>query len=148
MSLNVVLFHYSLVYICTFYLNVLAVVVHYEPNTPCIPSPCGANARCREQNGAGSCTCLPDYFGNPYDGCRPECSLNSDCPSNKACVRNKCVDPCPGVCGQNADCQVVNHLPTCTCRFGFTGDSYRYCSVIQQDRKFERFHFPLRSSQN
>ncbi|KAJ4432717.1 hypothetical protein ANN_21354 [Periplaneta americana] len=101
-----------------------------ERPTPCIPSPCGSNAVCREQNGAGSCTCLPDYIGNPYEGCRPECVLNTDCPSNRACIRNKCQDPCPGTCGQNADCQVVNHLPSCTCRAGFTGDPFRFCNTI------------------
>lgn len=105
-----------------------------EQSTPCIPSPCGSNAICREQNGAGACQCLPEYFGNPYEGCRPECVLNSDCPSNRACIRNKCQDPCPGTCGQNADCQVVNHLPSCSCRIGFTGDPYQFCSV-QSERK-------------
>lgn len=111
--------------------------VHYDQINPCTPNPCGSNAICQEQNGAGSCQCLPEYFGNPYEGCRPECTLNSDCPSNKACLRNRCVEPCGGVCGTNADCTVVNHLPTCVCRYGFTGDSYRYCSVIQQaERKF------------
>lgn len=103
--------------------------------TPCVPSPCGANAICKEYNGAGSCSCLPDYIGNPYEGCRPECVLNSDCPSNRACIRNKCQDPCPGTCGQNADCQVVNHLPSCTCIIGFTGDPFQYCSPAPPERK-------------
>jgi hypothetical protein len=102
---------------------------------PCQPSPCGANAVCREQNGAGSCTCIEDHFGNPYEGCRPECVLNSDCPSNKACVRNKCVDPCPGTCGQNAICQVVNHLPNCECLPGHQGDPYRFCTIRRDERK-------------
>jgi len=101
-----------------------------ENINPCVPSPCGANAFCREQNNAGSCTCLPEYIGNPYEGCRPECVVNSDCASNRACVRNKCQDPCPGTCGQNADCYVVNHLPQCTCRPGYTGDPFRYCNII------------------
>ena len=106
-----------------------------EPSSPCTPSPCGANANCREQNGAGSCTCIEDHFGNPYEGCRPECVLNSDCPSNRACVRNKCLDPCPGTCGQNANCQVVNHLPSCTCIPGYEGDPFRYCNIQQRERK-------------
>lgn len=104
--------------------------VQQEQYNPCIPSPCGPNAQCREQNGAGACVCLPEYFGNPYEGCRPECVLNSDCPSNRACIRNKCQDPCPGSCGQNAECDVVNHLPSCLCRQGYTGNSYRFCSLI------------------
>ncbi|XP_049964679.1 neurogenic locus notch homolog protein 4-like [Schistocerca serialis cubense] len=106
-----------------------AVAVPQERPTPCSPSPCGSNAVCREQNGAGSCTCLPEYVGNPYEGCRPECVVNTDCAPNRACIRNKCQDPCPGTCGPNADCQVVNHLPSCTCRPGYTGDPFRYCTV-------------------
>ena len=106
-----------------------------ERPTPCVPSPCGPNAVCREQNGAGSCTCLADYVGNPYEGCRPECVLNTDCAPNRACIRNRCQDPCPGTCGPNADCQVVNHLPSCTCRPGYTGDPFRYCSLQPPERK-------------
>lgn len=99
---------------------------------PCIPSPCGANAICKVQNNAGACMCLPEYIGNPYEGCRPECSLNSDCPSNRACINNKCRDPCPGTCGQNADCQVINHLPSCMCIPRYTGDPFRYCIPVQE----------------
>lgn len=97
---------------------------------PCNPSPCGPNAICKDHNGAGSCQCLPDYFGNPYEGCRPECILNSDCPSNKACMQNKCRDPCSGTCGQNTICQVINHVPSCVCIQDYTGDPYRYCTIL------------------
>lgn len=101
-----------------------------EASNPCEPSPCGINAQCKERNGAGACICLPEFFGNPYEGCRPECLLSSDCQSNKACIRNKCIDPCPGTCGQNAQCQVLDHLPTCTCNSGYTGDPFRFCDKI------------------
>lgn len=102
-----------------------------EPiTTPCSPSPCGLNALCKERNNAGACVCIENYIGNPYEGCRPECTVNSDCPSNKGCVNNKCEDPCPGSCGTNAECQVVNHVPLCTCYSGYTGDPFRYCSYI------------------
>lgn len=97
---------------------------------PCVPSPCGANAICRERNGIGACSCIEDYTGNPYESCRPECVISTDCPSNKACIKNKCEDPCPGTCGQNADCQVINHLANCICREGYTGDPFRHCSFI------------------
>lgn len=107
-----------------------------ERPTPCLPSPCGSNAICTERNQAGSCSCLPEYIGNPYEGCRPECVLNSDCPSNRACVRSKCVDPCPGTCGTNAECRVVSHIPTCSCFVSYTGDPYRYCSLQQPIGKF------------
>lgn len=106
-----------------------------ENLSPCLPSPCGSNAICKERNGVGSCQCLPDYFGDPYEGCRPECVLSSDCSSNTACIQSKCQDPCPGVCGTNGDCQVVNHLPSCTCKIGYTGDPYRYCNIPPIPRK-------------
>lgn len=94
---------------------------------PCNPSPCGPNAQCR----AGECTCLPEYQGDPYRGCRPECVLSSDCVRDKACIRNKCSDPCPGTCGQNAQCSVINHIPMCSCSDGFTGNAFVLCSRIQ-----------------
>lgn len=102
---------------------------------PCQPSPCGNNAVCKERNGAGACQCLPEYIGNPYEGCRPECIHNSDCQSNRACIRNKCVDPCPGTCGTNAQCQVINHAPSCTCIPGYTGDPFRHCLLPRPERK-------------
>lgn len=99
-----------------------------DPIDPCLPSPCGANALCKEQGNAAACLCLPGFFGNPYDGCRPECTINSDCTSNKACFNNKCQDPCPGTCGSSAYCQVINHLPTCSCPPSYTGDPFVSCS--------------------
>lgn len=102
---------------------------------PCSPSPCGSNAECRVQQNAGSCSCFPGYIGNPYEGCRPECVLNSDCSANLACISSKCRDPCPGTCGQNAVCQVVNHLPTCSCIDRYTGDPFRFCNFISPTGK-------------
>lgn len=99
---------------------------------PCYPDPCGANAVCRQEGNAGSCQCLPDYHGNPYEACRPECVTNSDCPSDKSCQQLKCRDPCPGVCGLNAACRVLNHLPTCHCLSNFVGDPYRYCQIPEK----------------
>jgi hypothetical protein len=100
--------------------------------TPCEPNPCGPNAICKEQNGVGSCSCTSNYFGNPYDGCRPECITNSDCSSNLACINMKCIDSCPGTCGKNAVCQVINHNSVCSCNVDYTGDPFRYCSLIEK----------------
>jgi hypothetical protein len=100
--------------------------VEPAPVDPCNPSPCGPNARCDN----GACTCLPEYQGDPYRGCRPECVLNSDCSRDKACIRNKCNDPCPGTCGQNAECSVINHIPTCSCISGYIGNAFVLCSPI------------------
>lgn len=113
-------------------LNLIFLAHPTEVLSPCEPSPCGSNAICEEQNGAGSCRCQPDYYGNPYEGCRPECTLNSDCVSSLACVKLKCQNPCIGVCGQNAECQVINHLPMCLCPAGFTGNPFNYCRPFQE----------------
>lgn len=94
---------------------------------PCNPSPCGPNAQCYN----GVCTCLNEYQGDPYIGCRPECILNTDCPRNKACIKKKCVDPCPGTCGQNAICDVYNHIPMCRCPERMQGNAFILCSPQQ-----------------
>lgn len=103
---------------------------------PCNPSPCGSNAICKERNGAGSCTCMQNYFGDPYINCRPECVQNSDCPTTKSCVNMKCVNPCANLCGINSECRVANHLPICNCIPGYTGDPLRICHQIPQSKDF------------
>lgn len=64
-------------------------------------------------------------------GCRPECVLSTDCPRDKACVRQKCVDPCPGTCGTNARCEVVNHIPMCSCPERYSGNPFVDCRPYQ-----------------
>lgn len=111
-----------------FYIFITIYIVVILPiPLPCDPSPCGMNAICKERNGVGSCTCLPDYTGDPYEGCRPECVQNSDCIPTKACINNKCKDPCFGACGLNAQCHVYNHQPSCSCLSGYTGDPLKSC---------------------
>lgn len=95
---------------------------------PCQPSPCGSNAQCRKINNVAVCSCLPSFIGSP-PSCRPECVVSADCSLNKACSNQKCKDPCPGTCGFNARCQVVNHNPICSCAKGYTGDPFIRCVV-------------------
>ena len=104
------------------------------PRDPCNPNPCGANADARVSGSSCICSCRPEYFGDPYSGCRPECVVNSDCATTKACVNQHCIDPCPGVCGFNAECRVINHNPVCTCVPGYIGDPFRGCSL---ERKYQ-----------
>lgn len=98
-----------------------------QPKDKCNPTPCGPNALCDD----GICSCLPEFHGDPYSGCRPECILNSECPRDKACLRNKCVNPCPGTCGSNAICNVNNHIPICTCPPGTEGNAFIQCRQVQ-----------------
>lgn len=102
-----------------------------KPTNPCIPSPCGPNAQCQAFSDVPSCDCLPSYYGSPPN-CHPECTINADCPTNKACIRNKCGDPCPGSCGFNAVCQVINHNPICSCVDRYSGDPFSSCRPIPQ----------------
>lgn len=101
-------------------------IVQKQPIDPCVPSPCGSYAECRPRGEAPSCSCLPGYLGVPPN-CRPECRINSDCPSSQACINEKCRDPCPGSCGFGAICNVINHTPSCTCPAGYTGDAFSHC---------------------
>lgn len=105
------------------------------PRDPCNPSPCGSNALCKQRNGAGSCVCQKDFFGDPYVGCHPECVMNNDCEASKACLLRKCQDPCPGSCGLNAECQVVNHRPSCFCLPRYTGNALAACYPIVEQSK-------------
>lgn len=63
--------------------------------------------------------------------------MNTECSPAQACINNKCVDPCPGICGVNAICDVSNHIPSCLCQEGYIGDAFVSCrkaiEVIPQD---------------
>lgn len=106
-------------------LNSLAMPI--IPADLCNPSPCGPNAKCSN----GTCTCLSDFQGNPYLECRPECVLNSDCPRDQACSRNKCINPCMGACAANALCNVINHIPMCSCPGNMTGNAFSQCIPVK-----------------
>lgn len=109
-----------------------------EEVDPCNPSPCGPYSQCRKVNGQGVCSCLPTYIGSP-PSCRPECVASSECSQNRACVNQKCVDLCPGPCGLNTRCEVINHSPVCRCRHGFTGDSFTHCYAIPRKHYLNHF---------
>lgn len=99
------------------------------PINPCQPSPCGPNSQCRVSNGQSVCSCMPEYRGSPPN-CRPECVVSAECPSDKMCKNQICISPCPGPCGNNAECRVINHSPICTCKRQFTGDPFSSCYVV------------------
>lgn len=100
-----------------------------ETGNPCIPSPCGLNSQCRVIGTQPACSCLPNFIGRPPN-CRPECVNDSECPNNLACKNEKCRDPCPGSCGDNAQCTVINHNSVCSCLQGYTGDPLTSCSLL------------------
>lgn len=96
---------------------------------PCAPSPCGSYSDCKVVNDQAVCTCLLGYIGTP-PSCRPECLVSSECPTQQACIDQKCQNPCPGSCGQNAECHVINHSPICSCISRHTGDPFTRCYLL------------------
>lgn len=96
---------------------------------PCGSSQCGPNSQCRVINQVVVCSCMPNYIGTP-PACRPECVTSSECTIDKACVNQKCVNPCPTSCGKNSDCRVINHAPLCNCMRGYTGDPFSICFPV------------------
>lgn len=89
-----------------------------------------------------ACSCLANYIGRAPN-CRPECTISAECPGNLACQNERCVDPCPGSCGANADCNVIKHRSVCSCRGGYTGDPFAGCIVIQSKKVVGVFRIML-----
>lgn len=124
-------FHVKNFFCCSFkqniYVRLCLELPPQQNEDQCIPNPCGHNTQCRD----GICSCLPEYFGDAYTGCRPECVSNLDCANNKVCTQNKCTNPCPNICAQNALCEVINHIPMCRCPPGMSGNAFVQCQTVQ-----------------
>ncbi len=58
-----------------------------------------------------------------------DCLENSECPSNKICQKNKCINPCTTLCAVDAECTVKNHITSCQCPRGFVGDPFTKCGL-------------------
>lgn len=103
-----------------------------EAPNPCEPSPCGQNSICRIIKGSPTCSCQVGFFGTP-PRCRPECAVSSECSFDRACINQKCQDPCPGACKPQTRCQIVNHNPVCIKgneKIPFVIISIYYCCII------------------
>lgn len=72
---------------------------------------------------------MQNYIGVPPN-CRPECTINPECPPHQACMQQKCRNPCEGICGVNAECSVVNHNAVCSCIEGYRGDPFSLCQPV------------------
>lgn len=114
---------------------------------PCDSVQCGSNSKCVKKNGIGFCKCLPNFIGNPYEGCtvsakfEQKCFQHTDCLSNQTCIQNKCINPCPDFCPENAECKINDHILLCTCKTGYTGDNYNFCSKIKVEGKLMFFFY-------
>ena len=104
----------------------------FETN-PCYPNPCGLYSQHKEHNGSCVCSCEIASIGAPPN-CRPECMVSSACSQTTACIQQQCRDPCHGDwCGTNAECEVINHNPTCTCSKGYHEDPVSaVCTILSK----------------
>lgn len=95
--------------------------------------PCGVAAKCILKNRKLSCKCPDGWHGDPLDQCFKEknhtCSEDHHCTTDLSCTNGFCIDPCEGreVCGMNARCEVVKHLPHCYCMEGWMGNPEVHC---------------------
>lgn len=103
---------------------------------PSRPSPCGPNAECKLIDDEGTCACLESIIGHPPFCRGSTCASNKDCADNIVCIRKKCIDPCPGLCGVNAVCNVSNHFPECKCPENYSGDPYAGCKEEKLNEKW------------
>lgn len=105
---------------------------------------CGKNSVCSMRDHKVTCSCGPNTRGDPMIQCdQIECSDDFDCDLTKSCVNSKCIDSCslPNSCGKNAVCSTNNHVRTCECLPGFTGNPMLGCISIQycsSDREVNR----------
>ncbi|KAK9880682.1 hypothetical protein WA026_011918 [Henosepilachna vigintioctopunctata] len=72
------------------------------------------------------CACPPNFSAEC--SFKPECLRNSDCPKMRPICRNyKCENPCDGICGINALCDVGRWNPICYCPMHYTGNPLVFC---------------------
>ena len=57
-----------------------------------------------------------------------ECQVNKDCPLDKVCKSQECVNPClTTACGTRANCEVDFHTAICVCPPGLQGNPQAAC---------------------
>ncbi|CAH2002982.1 unnamed protein product [Acanthoscelides obtectus] len=104
--------------------------INQRCQNPCaLSNPCGTNAECRTSFHRPTCLCPSGWVGNPQVICyKPECKSDSDCPYDKSCINENCLNPCTRQsCGRGAECVVRNHHAQCQCPAGTQGDALLSC---------------------
>lgn len=94
-------------------------------------NPCARNANCFMRTHEQECRCAEGFRGNPLVECRAiECMSNNDCPNDKRCLNEQCVNPCiyENNCALKAECIPQDHKSLCKCLPGFIGNPYVNCA--------------------
>lgn len=114
---------------------------------PCVyDNRCASNAICVPTNHAAICRCPPELpRGNPASFCErvdvgippPECEHDYECPTDLACIRETCVNPCTEIapCDSSAVCKVINSVPVrtmmCICPDNWAPDQNGQCRPMR-----------------
>ena len=124
-----------------------ACVQHHCVNPCHFDNLCAPTAICTAINHAASCHCPSGFVGDPLVLCSPkkppieeieyECSVDSDCPSGRACLERDCRNPCYEIspCDATAVCSVVDTVPfrtmICSCREGWVPETDLSCIPVE-----------------
>lgn len=87
---------------------------------------CAPGAFCSFLNNKITCTCPPDFTGNPSVACKSisadiTCLSDYDCSDKRVCMTGQCVNPCKDIkpCQDSFTCDVAKTKPlkmiTCSC---------------------------------
>lgn len=98
----------------------------------CTTDTCAPNADCVAVQHRALCQCKHGYSGDPNFCTLLECSSDPECPNDKSCINNKCVNPCLETvrCGKHEICSVYNHQAECACLSGYVGNINTGCTML------------------
>ncbi|KAG8275741.1 mannose binding [Homalodisca vitripennis] len=74
------------------------------------------------------------------DAAQCPCVSQQDCPADQSCIEQICESPCPSLCGDFTICQVDDHITSCYCEPGYSGDPYIGC---YDQCKYTRLKFKI-----
>nr|XP_027235377.1 prion-like-(Q/N-rich) domain-bearing protein 25 [Penaeus vannamei] len=92
--------------------------VSYQCVDPCASHVCPGDTPCYVEDHKPLCKfCPPGFTVDPEFGCVKAigCRDDSECPTNQACINEKCLNPCVArnPCSAKEDCKVQNQRATC-----------------------------------
>lgn len=80
-------------------------------------------------------------MGNPKVACiLVGCRSDSECPSTRACINNRCENPCveSNPCDGPSECRVFNHQVECACPPGYVGDTKTGCKKEEEKCRMDK----------
>lgn len=123
--------------------------INAKCENPCeVTAVCGQNEICRVYQHQPECTCPPGFIYDEANGCialDERCHSDAECPSQTACIRGDCTNPCNATepCGVNTICRVLDTVPVrtmvCECLPGYQGNAAVQCDKSEFLQSFKSF---------